>query len=80
METTAEIVREYISKLERPEVSTETDAPVMIDFSSRCCPADLSDINPEPTYPELDDYESFCSGMLKSMVSFYSQLNRLKQN
>ena len=80
METTAEIVRDYIDKLERPEVSTETDEPVMIDFSSQCCPSDLANTNPEPTHPELVDYESFCSDMFKNMIAFYSQWKKLQKD
>jgi hypothetical protein len=78
METTAAIVHDYIQKLERPEVGTETDKLVMIDFSSQCYPSDLTDTNSEPTHPELGDYESFCSGMFKNMISFYSQWKKLK--
>jgi len=73
IKATAEIVREYISELERPEVAAETEAPIMIDSSTKCCPSDFSSTNSESTYPILCNYESFCSHMLKRVASYCNQ-------
>jgi len=41
-EAIADVVRNYIIFFERPYIATETDAPIIMEFPSKCCPCDFT--------------------------------------